>query len=95
MNYDVPSSIIGSEFDRVPPVRIEGSIRKPCELRPQIEPAMQEAKEPENEKQHWGEHEIDDCIAQSFKVDSLLKLFNGLFVPTMIKNKCLIVIEVQ
>ncbi len=56
MNDNVPLSIIRSELDGVPPIRVETTIREPCDFCPEVEPAVQEAKEPKNQEKGGWKH---------------------------------------
>lgn len=61
MHDYIPFAVVRTKLTRVPPISIEGPIRKSSDLRPKIEPTVQEAEESYNQEENRWHHEVDDC----------------------------------
>lgn len=61
MHHNIPLAVVRAKLARIPPISIESPIRESSDLRPEIEPAVQEAKEPHNQEENRRHHEVDNC----------------------------------
>ncbi len=87
MDNDVPLAVVRTELDGVPPVRVKTSVRETGDFSPEIEPAVKEAEEAQNEEESGREHELDDSEDKGAKIELDFKLFNRRLADKHIQHK--------
>lgn len=87
VHHDVPLPVVRPELAGVPPVRVEGAVGEARDLRPEVEPAVEEAEEAHDEEEDGGHHEVDDCGEQRFEVEVVLELLDDWLAPRHVQDE--------